>query len=67
MDATDASWDGTGDHGPELRERPAFSWPAALLPGMALTALLMGGAATQSAADDRPAGRSVVELEVTGR
>ncbi len=44
-----------------------FSWPSALLPGMALLALLVGGAATQTAADDRPAGRTVVELELTGR
>lgn len=44
-----------------------LSWPAALLPGMALFAMLLGGAVTQTAADDRPAGRTVVELELTGR
>lgn len=43
------------------------SWPSALLPGLALFALLLGGAATQTAADDRPAGRTVVELELIGR
>lgn len=52
------------DDGPTPRE---FSWPAALLPGLALTALLLGSAGAQQAADERPAGRTVVELEVSGR
>ena len=48
--------------------RPVFSWPTALLPGLALVGLLAGSAvAPTSTADDRPAGRTVVELEVTDR
>lgn len=44
-----------------------FSWPAALLPGVALTALLIGSAGAQQTADERPAGRVIVELEVSNR
>lgn len=52
---------------PEMPTRPVYSWPAALLPGLALVALLLGSAGPQQAADDRPAGRTVVELEVSSR
>lgn len=45
--------------------RLVVSWPATLLPGMALVAMLMGGLSTESASDERPAGRAVVELEVS--
>lgn len=50
-------------------DRLIASWPAAFLPGMALVALLVGGIAAESASetasDERPAGRTVVELEVS--
>lgn len=51
----------------EMADWPVCSWPAALLPGLALVALLIGSAGPQQAADDRPAGRTVVELEVSSR
>jgi hypothetical protein len=48
--------------------RPVFTWSTALLPALALAALLAGSAAgPTSTADDRPAGRTVVELQVTDR
>lgn len=51
----------------EMPARRGLSWPVALLPGLSLTALVMGGVGAEQAADDRPAGRPVVELEVSSR
>lgn len=49
--------------------RPAASWPAALLPGALLLALLSAGFSTASAGatpDAPDAGRVVTELQVVG-
>jgi hypothetical protein len=50
----------------EDRTRDPLRWPSALLPGLLLTALLTGGALAQASAEE-PAGRTVLELEVTDR
>jgi hypothetical protein len=55
------------EHDDDMTVRRDFSWPAALLPGLALTALLIGSVGAQQAGDERPAGRTVVELEVSSR
>ncbi len=44
--------------------RPVASWPAALLPGALLLALLTAGATTTTAAGEAPQ-RQVTELHVT--
>ncbi|MCA1712458.1 MAG: hypothetical protein LC789_12795 [Actinobacteria bacterium] len=45
----------------ESRRRPVASWPASLLPTLALLALLAGSAATTTSGDSTP----VVEMTVS--